>query len=259
MLLGTNWKMNKTQGQAAAYASRLRAHVLESSAAGSLELFLIPSVTSLQVTVGALSDTNVKVGVQNIHWAASGPYTGEISAAQAADAGAAIAEIGHSERRTLSGETDEEVKLKVQSAVHNGMIPLICVGEPAAERDDGTAREFVRRQVLKALAGVDAAAAAKAWIAYEPVWAIGEGNEPASADYVYDMHEEIREALRERFGKQAGHEVRLLYGGSVDRTNAADYVNQPNVDGVFVGRAALDVETFIELADSIGELVATER
>jgi len=259
MLLGTNWKMNKTQAEATVYANRLRAYLAEGEKAASLEFFLIPPLTSLEPTLRALDGTNVKVGVQNIHWEDSGPYTGEISAEQAFDAGARIAEIGHSERRRLFSETDEAVGRKVASALRIGLTPLVCVGEPIEEKQDGTAVEFVRRQVKKALIHVSSTEADRVWIAYEPVWAIGEGSQAASAAHVSEMHHMIRSTLLEMFESGIARRISIMYGGSVDEQNAIDFSKQIDVDGLFVGRAALDPQAFIRLADAIGGHAAGSR
>jgi triosephosphate isomerase len=248
--LGTSWKMTKSIAEAAKYADELAAAV--DDIPNHVELFVLPPFTMISLVAQRLAHTRVRVGAQNAHWASSGAYTGEVSTSMVAEAGATIVEIGHSERRAAFGETDTTVNLKTKAVLSAGLRPLVCVGEPWEEREFGTASEYVVRQVKVALAGIPAHDISRVMVAYEPVWAIGDGGRPATASQVREMHSIIRAALVDRYG-EAGEAVPLLYGGSVNQDNAAELASQEHVDGLFVGRAAWTADGYLSLA----RLVAT--
>ncbi len=247
--LGTGWKMNKTRAEARTYAETLRAAPgLEGL---PLRLFVLPPFTALAETAAALAGAPVLVGAQNCHWAPSGAWTGEISAPQVAECGAALVELGHSERRAHFGETDATVNAKVKAVLGAGLMALVCVGETAEERALDAAAAAVARQARMALSGLDPAALDRVLLAYEPVWAIGEGGEPASPGYASAMHGAIKSAIEDLHGRS----VPVLYGGSVDPANAEALARAPGIDGLFVGRAAWTVEGFLDLARLIAPLV----
>ena len=250
--LGTNWKMNSHRPQTRAYAERLAEYRRGDGADADLQLFIIPPATSISTAAEALAGTDVYVGVQNVHWEDSGAYTGEVSVPMAAECGASIVEIGHSERRHIFGETDEQINRKVRATLRHGLIPLVCVGEPLAERRFRTTEEYIARQLKIALAEVGAAEVARVWIAYEPVWAIGVSGTPAEPEYVEIVHAHIRRTLEALYGPESTREIPIMYGGSVDLENAGAYTERSHVDGLFVGRAALDVENLIRLAKEMG-------
>jgi triosephosphate isomerase len=247
--LGTGWKMNKTRAEAAAYCATLRS--AGDLADLPLRLFVLPPFTALAEVAAALEDTPVLVGAQNCHWAEAGAWTGEIAAAQVKDCGAALVELGHSERRAHFGETDAAINRKVKAALAAGLIPLVCVGETAEERDLDAAAVTVARQARMALAGVGAADLARVLLAYEPVWAIGEGGEPATPAYAAAIHAAIKQAVTD----QAGRRLPVLYGGSVNPENAAALAAEPDIDGLFVGRAAWQPEGLIALARQVAAVV----
>lgn len=211
------------------------------------QVFLVPPFTALARVCHLLVDTPVLVGAQNMHWKDQGAYTGEISPAMIKDCGAHIVELGHSERRAEFGETDWTVNLKVLAALRQGLIPLVCVGERAREKEFGVAREFVVRQVKIALHGVPPGEMGRVWLAYEPVWAIGEAGVPAKPDDANGIHGAIRDAVAELYGNSIASEVPILYGGSVNRDNALSFLRQPSIDGLFIGRAAWQVQGLIEI------------
>jgi len=230
-LVGTSFKMNHTRGSARAWVERLR-ELLGSPL--PCQLFVCPSFTALDAVRDAIDRTGVPLllGAQNCHWAAEGAHTGEVSARMLADAGCDLVELGHSERRADHGETDERVCMKVRAVLDAGMIPLVCVGESAADREAGAAAEVVTAQAKRALAAAEADERRRAVLAYEPVWAIGTGGRPARPADVAP----VRDALREAFSETA-----ILYGGSVDEENARGFVDA-GLDGLFVGRAALTAD-----------------
>lgn len=236
--IGTSWKMTKTLAQAREYAQVLAG--LEWPA--GVQPFVVPPATAIAAVAEILPPGGpVLVGAQDAHWEDEGAWTGEVSVPQVKDAGARLLEIGHSERRAHFGETDERVNLKVHAALRHGVLPLVCVGEDAAQRSAGSAVEVVSAQVRAALEGV--ADDARVVLAYEPVWAIGAGGSPASPDDIV--------AVVAAIGAVAGPGRPVLYGGSVSLDNAAALVKVPGVDGLFVGRSAWDVEGFKALTEIV--------
>ena len=249
--LGTSWKMTKTLAEARAYAEQLA----RTTVPDGVNAFVLPPLTALHVVRAALPpDGPVRVGVQNAHWAPEGAMTGEVSMHQVQDAGAEIVEIGHSERRTQLGETDAMVAAKVAAALGQGLVPLLCVGEPEQVRAAGRAEEHVGDQVRSALSGLPPADLARVLVAYEPVWAIGEGGRPAAPADVVGVLDRIRDVVADLAPgvPLAG----LLYGGSVSTGNAAELLALEQVDGLFVGRAAWTPEGFAALLSVAGEAAA---
>ncbi|WP_240777095.1 triose-phosphate isomerase [Nonomuraea basaltis] len=240
--IGTSWKMNKTLAEARAFADGL---VAARSALDGVRAFVIPAHTAIAAVRERLpSDLPVLIGAQNAHWEPAGAYTGEVSMGMIADAGATLVEIGHSERRQHFGETDDTVALKVAAAVATGLTPLLCVGEPAGVRAAGGEIGWVAGQASRGLSRLPPHDLHKVVVAYEPVWAIGDrGREPLPHEIAPVMG-----MLAARFGPDAHDGVAaVLYGGSVNRLNAAALLGVPGTDGLFVGRAAWDVAGFVEL------------
>ncbi|MGN9839275.1 triose-phosphate isomerase [Nonomuraea sp. H19] len=234
--IGTSWKMNKTLAEARAFADGL---VAARSALDGVRAFVIPPHTAIAAVRERLpADVPVLIGAQNAHWEPAGAYTGEVSMSMIADAGATLVEIGHSERRQHFGETDDTVALKVEAAVAAGLTPLLCVGEPAGVRAAGGEIDWVAGQVSRGLSRLAAHDLRRVVVAYEPVWAIGDLGREAQPDEIAP----VMEMLSTRFRLAA-----VLYGGSVNRRNAAELLGVPGTDGLFVGRAAWDVAEFVEL------------
>jgi triosephosphate isomerase len=246
-LVAGNWKMHLGPAEARAFGEAFAGR----SAPGGVAVALFPPALSFTALRDALGpDTVVLLGVQNIHWEGAGAFTGEVSAPMAAGAGAALALVGHSERRHVFGETDEETARKVSAAFGAGLTPVLCVGETESERDDGRLERVLRRQ-LDAVAGrLDDALLAALVIAYEPVWAIGTGRTATPAD-ASAAHGLLRDALGERVGDRAAS-VPILYGGSVKPDNAGELLGAPDVDGVLVGGASLDPASFGAIVDAAG-------
>ncbi len=266
--VGTNWKMTKTPEEARRYARRFRALLDERRGEAwyrCCRLFLIPSFTALGDVRQALGPgTDVLVGAQNMHWEDRGAYTGEVSAPMLLELGVRLIELGHSERRRLFGETDTAVNLKVRAALRHGLLPLVCVGETAEEKEYGVTAEVVRRQVKIALHGVPAEVIgveergdAPLLIAYEPVWAIGEGGTPSTPEYADAVQAAVKKLLSELYGP-AGTRIPVLYGGSVNRENAPALLAKPHVDGLFIGRAAWAAEGFVEILRHLSALIQTK-
>ncbi len=239
--VGTSWKMNKTLDQAREYARTLAA--TDPGRWRGLQPFIIPPATALLAVNEVLGPRSpVLLGAQNAHWEDAGAWTGEVSVPQVADAGAQIVEIGHSERRQHFAETDETVNLKVAATLRHGLIPLVCVGEPADVFASGASVTYVRRQVRAALDAVRDPRAVL--LAYEPIWAIGSRGRPAAPSDIGAVFA----ALHDDWG---GAVRGILYGGSVDASNALSILGVDGVDGLFVGRAAWEVDGFIGLLDLV--------
>ncbi|MCX8502539.1 MAG: triose-phosphate isomerase [Alphaproteobacteria bacterium] len=248
--IGTSWKMNKTLPDALEFADGLVESDAEHNA--RIQRFIIPPFTAARQVKSALSETSVLVGAQNMHWQDAGAWTGEISAPMLVDCDLDIVELGHSERRTYFGETNETVGLKVESAVRHGLIPLICVGETLAERESGRASDILANEVKSALGRLSPAQySANVLFAYEPVWAIGEHGIPASADYADARQAEII-ALAESI---VGRRVPCLYGGSVNSDNCAELIACPHVDGLFIGRSAWNLNGYLDILKRVSDVI----
>ena len=248
--LGTGWKMSKTRAEAGTYVEALLA--APDLADLPLQLFVLPPFTALADVARELADAPVLVGAQNCHWADAGAWTGEISAGQIAECGASLVELGHSERRAHFNENDIDINRKVKAVLAAGLRPLVCIGETAEERALDAAAVTVARQARMALSGIDPTALDTVLLAYEPVWAIGEGGSPASPDDANAIHGAIKSAIADLFGRS----VPVLYGGSVNPANAEALAAMPEIDGLFVGRAAWQPEGLLGLARQIAPIVA---
>jgi triosephosphate isomerase len=242
-LIAGNWKMNKTSADAAALAREIAVGVGANSGA---DVVICPPFTALEGVAAAIDGSLVKLGAQNMHFEGSGAFTGEISAPMLRALFATHVILGHSERRSLFGETDELVNKKVIAALKNQLKPILCVGESLAEREAGSTLKVVQTQVEGSLEGVGRDQAAGVIIAYEPVWAIGTGK-VATADQAQEVHSFIRELLTKLFGEPAAQRMRILYGGSMKPSNAAELLAQRDIDGGLIGGASLEARSFLEL------------
>src|SRR5688572_732824 len=238
VVVAGNWKMNLGPEEARAF---LAGFAPESP---HPEVVIFPPALSLAAARAAAAP-GIRFGVQNIHWEDAGAFTGELSAPLARAAGATHALVGHSERRQLFGETDADVAKKAAAALRAGLVPMVCVGETLAERRAGRVDEVILRQLDAALQSLDQGGAFL--LAYEPVWAIGTG-ENATPQDAAEAHGTLRRRLGERLGA-AGREVPILYGGSVKPGNAAELMGAPDVDGVLVGGASLDPRGFASIVE----------
>jgi triosephosphate isomerase len=244
--IGTGWKMNFLLAEAGAYLSVLREY-FKKNPENSTTVFLVPPFTVLRNVCELAEGHPILVGAQNMHWQDRGAYTGEISPAMIKDCGADLVELGHSERRSMFGETDFTVNKKVHAALTYGLKPLICVGESAPEKEFGASLESVLRQVKIALHGVSKEHLGEVIIAYEPVWAIGEGSTPAEPGYANLIHAAIRKSLAQSYDQATAERVPVLYGGSVNLENASKLISESEIDGLFVGRTAWKADGLIEL------------
>lgn len=237
--IGTNLKMYKTIAQTVEYLGRL--DTLTEDIKG-VELFVVPSFTALESACKTVSK-RIHIGAQNMCWEDEGQFTGEVSPVMLKEVGVEIIEIGHSERRHVFGERDEEINRKVLAAVGHGFTALLCIGETGEQKDADLSDEILSIQLKAGLKGLNRENLDQLWIAYEPVWAIGVNGKPASAEYAAQKHGVIKSVLASLY-EDDGYEVPVLYGGSVNPGNAEELIVQPSIDGLFIGRSAWDAESF---------------
>jgi len=248
-LIIANWKMNLLRSD----SELLTKSILNMVSPGVLkfEIVLAPPFTNLEIVHRIIDHTDLSLGAQNVFWEDSGAYTGEISPTMLRDIGCSWVILGHSERRQILGETDFEVRRKVSASLEAGLKVLVCVGETLLQRNKGMAPNVLRRQVESALQDVNNEIVKNIVIAYEPVWAIGTGNN-ASMLEIEVAHDEIRDKLIGLFGKDADN-IRIIYGGSVNPDNIQSVLSTKNVNGTLVGGASLDADAFIQLIEKAGE------
>jgi triosephosphate isomerase (TIM) len=243
-VLAGNWKMNKGPRETTAFFDEFLRHY---QPAEDRTVIFFPPALSLAAAAAAVRDRgDVGLGVQNVHWEASGAFTGEVSAAMAAGAGAGFVLAGHSERRHIFGEADEEVGRKAAAALAAALIPVVCVGETLKEREAGQLNDVLLRQLDAALDALPADAGSRLIIAYEPVWAIGTGVNATPADAA-EAHGIVRERLAARYDPAVAAAIPILYGGSVKPDNAAELLAADGVDGLLVGGASLDPVEFANI------------
>jgi triosephosphate isomerase len=240
-LVAGNWKMNKTVAEARELVATMSAKLREIP---NVEKVLCPPFIAIPALAEMLAGSEIGLGAQNLHWEEKGAFTGEVAPAMVKEFCQYVI-IGHSERRTYFGETDESVNRKLHAAMKAGLIPIVCVGETLEQYEAGSTSDVVRRQINVGLAGIDSPA--KIVVAYEPVWAIGTGK-ASSGENANFVHEKvIRPALSDLFGAQAGDAIRILYGGSVTAANAAEFFAYPDIDGALVGGASLKPDEFVAI------------
>jgi triosephosphate isomerase (TIM) len=238
--------MNKTIAEARALVAEM------SPALGGIkgvEKVLCPPFMALVPVAALLQGTDIGLGAQNLHWEAKGAFTGEVAPGMVAEFCKYVI-IGHSERRSYFGETDESVNKKTLAAKAAGLTPIVCVGETLAEYESGKTAEVVSRQIREGLKGLDTEFAARIVVAYEPVWAIGTGKASNGPDANAVIRDHIRKPLAALYGEAAAQAVRVLYGGSVTAVNAAEFFGQPDIDGALVGGASLKVDEFVKITQA---------
>ena len=245
VIVAGNWKMNKLPAEGAALATELRSR-LSAEILREAEVVVCPPFTAIPAVAEALRGSAIKVGAQNVHWAASGAFTGEISAEMLKSVGAEFVIIGHSERRQYFGETDATVNSRLKAALAAGLRPIVCIGELKEEREAGRTEAVLAQQIRGGFAGIDAAAMAQVVVAYEPVWAIGTGL-TATPEIAEATHRFIRAEFAALFGAAVADALRIQYGGSMKPENARELVACPDIDGGLIGGAALKAESFVKL------------
>jgi triosephosphate isomerase len=238
-----NWKLNKTISEALTLVTDLKNQL---GAVKGVAVGVAPVFTALSAVAKRLEGSTIATCAQDCHWEASGAWTGEVSPALLADAGASWVIVGHSERRQFFGDTSESVGKKARAALAAGLGAIVCVGEQLAERDGGRTLAVVDEQLAGALANVDGSSADKLVIAYEPVWAIGTGRTATPAQ-AQEVHAHIRKRLGERYGQGVADTIRIQYGGSVKPSNAEALMAERDIDGALVGGASLEAADFIAI------------
>ena len=238
-----NWKMNRNAAETRELLSAMKAGLDEIK---GVERVVCPPFTSLMTASELLAGTGIGLGAQDMHWEEKGAFTGEVAPGMVKELCGYVI-IGHSERRTYFGETDETVNKKLLAAQKAGLIPIVCVGETLAQYEAGQTSDVVSRQTRLGLQGVSAEFAPRIVVAYEPVWAIGTGK-ASSGENAQSVHGGvIRPVLSELFGAETAQAIRILYGGSVTSANAAEFFSQPDIDGALVGGASLKADEFLAI------------
>jgi len=238
-----NWKMHNLQSEASALIRELR-RLLDDVT--DVDVGVAPPFTSLSIASRDLQGSVIRLAAQNCFVEEKGAFTGEVSAKMLADAGCSHVIVGHSERRHIFGERDDDISKKVKIVMHHGMTPILCVGETLDERDEEQTFRVVGRQVEIGLSGFTARGVEKTVIAYEPVWAIGTGKTATPAQ-AQEVHAYIREYVKDVYGDEAAGRIRIQYGGSVKPSNARELLSQPDIDGALVGGASLEAASFAEI------------
>lgn len=244
-----NWKMHGSQSECRALARAIVQGLKKTPCRA--DVALAPPLTALGTVSNAIQRSAIKLASQNCHWQESGAFTGEVSPSMIKELGCEFVILGHSERRQIFGESDEMIARKLAAAIAQGLRAILCVGETLYDRRRNLTTQIITRQLRSALKGLAKDAIGKLEIAYEPIWAIGTGQN-ATAAQVSQVHQRIRKNLTARFGTSKANDVRILYGGSVKQENAAELAALDEVDGLLVGGASLNAETFLPIVRSFG-------
>lgn len=247
-LIAGNWKMNLTKSEATALASGLQQ---AASSCSDVQVAIFPPYVYLECVLAAAG--SIKVGSQNVSEQPNGALTGEISTDMLLDLGASMVILGHSERRSIMGESSQVVNAKTRRCLEAGLTPVVCVGETLEEREAGNTMSVVLQQCQESLAELTQEDMAKIVIAYEPVWAIGTGK-VATPEQAEEVHAGIRTWLQEQYGSEIAESLQILYGGSVKPDNASQLLGQPNIDGALVGGASLKVDSFAGIIEAAAGL-----
>ncbi len=242
-IIAGNWKMYKNVGEALELVDGLKK---ELAAETSVDIAVCPPFTAISEVAKALKGSNIAWGSQDIYWEEEGAFTGEVAPRMITDLGCKFCIVGHSERRTYFGETNETVNRKVKAALKHSLTPIVCVGERLEERDSGKTFDVVRSHVEGGLAGLSKDDASRIVIAYEPVWAIGTGR-TATPEQAQEVHKHIRSLLAGMFGNEVASKIRIQYGGSVKPDNVKAIMAGADIDGALVGGASLKVKDFAEI------------
>jgi triosephosphate isomerase len=238
-----NWKMFKTVAETVKYVKEFRGLVKDID---GVEIALAPPFTALHAAAEAARNSTVAIAAQDLFWEREGAFTGQVSGPMIREAGAEYVIVGHSERRTLFGETNDSVNRKTIAAFAAGLVPIVCIGETLDQRERQETFEVLDRQIHQGLDSLTGEQVGQLVIAYEPVWAIGTGRTATSAQ-AQEAHAHVRARLRQWFGVEAAEQCHVIYGGSVKPDNIADLIAQADVDGALVGGASLDIRAFLEI------------
>ena len=249
-ILAGNWKMSKTLYESVRFVRDIRPLLTQCQ---NVDIVVFPSFVALHLMSETLKDSNIAVGAQNIHWAESGAYTGEVSASMVEEI-AGFVLIGHSERREYFSETDAIVNKKIKAALAHGLTPIVCVGENLEQKEAGATDLWVCWQVQLAFNGLSAEEAAVVLVAYEPIWAIGTGKSATADDANRVCGSVVRGMLAKMYGEQAAQRMRILYGGSANEKNIGELMAMPDIDGALIGGASLKADPFVEMINITSQL-----
>jgi triosephosphate isomerase len=250
-IIAGNWKMNTDLEGAKSLATGVVDGLAGRPPAEGVEVVLCPPAIWLPVVADRIAASPVKLGAQNVHKEQDGAFTGEISIAMLKSVGCSYVIVGHSERRSMFGESDMDVSNTARAVVNAGLTPIVCIGETLSEREGGEYRSVIDRQARTIFAGLLATNVRKYVIAYEPIWAIGTGRN-ATPEQAQEVHAQIRSITAEVYGDEIAQEVPIIYGGSVKADNAVNLLQQPDIDGALVGGASLDAGAFLAIVHAAG-------
>ncbi|MFC2064365.1 triose-phosphate isomerase [Chloroflexota bacterium] len=245
-VIAGNWKMNKTTEESRALIHDLSLGI---RAIQSVTKILFPPFISLLPAASILIGTDISLGAQNMHWEEKGAFTGEISPLMVAEFCKYVL-IGHSERRTYFGETDEVANQKLKAAQKHGLIPILCIGETLIEKEKDLTASILKNQIMNGYKDLDSGDALNSIIAYEPVWAIGTGKASSAQEAGDTIKNIIRPTIKDSFGAETADSLRVLYGGSVNAGNAAEFLNVDDIDGALIGGASLNADQFISIVQA---------
>ena len=243
-IVAGNWKMHNNLSDSQNLVTKLVNGLNNKNI--NRDVIICPPFTSLSEVSNLLKGTKIELGAQNMHFEDKGAFTAEISSEMLLSVGCKYVILGHSERRTIFGETDEFINKKIKKALSSGLTPIFCIGESLEQRENGTTNDVIKRQVLEGIKDLSEDNVNKLIIAYEPIWAIGTGK-TATPEQAQEVHEFIRSILEETFNKQTSENISILYGGSVKPNNAFDLLSKTDIDGALVGGACLDADSFISV------------
>ena len=244
-MIAGNWKMHLNLDEASQLVKAVAAGVAD---AKGVDVLVAPPFTSLGVVRAAIGESGMLLGAQNMHWESQGAFTGEIAPEMLLGAGCTHVILGHSERRSLFGETSDMIERKARAAVQAGLVPIVCIGETLEERESGKTFDLIQTQLDESLKGFrdGKSLPLSTVLAYEPVWAIGTG-ETATPEQAQEVHHFIRDWLKNNFNEETADSVRVLYGGSVKPDNVKDLMSKQDIDGALVGGASLNVDSFVAI------------
>ena len=247
-VIAGNWKMNNDLTETQNLISKLSSGLSKEKV--NSDVIVCPPFTSLMEASSLLKNTSIKLGAQNMYYEDSGAYTGEVSASMLKSVGCEYVILGHSERRTIFGETDEVINKKIKKALESGLKPIFCIGETLAEREKNVTIDVIKKQLTVGLNDISEENLSKIIIAYEPVWAIGTGRN-ATPEQAEDVHKYIRGWIKEKYSPNAAENLVIQYGGSVKPDNAKELLSQKDIDGALVGGACLKADSFISIIKAV--------
>jgi len=243
-VIAGNWKMNNDLHDTINLISDIKKEINEKK--NEADIIICPPFTNLETASALLKDSIIKLGAQNMHFEESGAFTGEISVSMLKSVGCEYVILGHSERRTIFGESDQVINQKIKTAIKFGIKPIFCIGETLEEREKGITFNIIENQIKNGLSDINETELSNLIIAYEPVWAIGTGK-TATSQQAQEVHQYIRGLISKLFSSNFARQLVIQYGGSVKAENAKELLSQPDIDGALVGGACLKADSFVKI------------